>query len=211
MTDTKISLFDPYSIDEQAMLLAHHLPIGRVWQKGFDPTSNLGMFLRGLAVEFYRVQVLTNRVSVEMDIDKANSLLIEWEKSLGLPDSCFSTDVSTERRRLQIEQKLSRFGGVQTKEDFIRVAAVFGYSIDVYPGLSVGGFPLQFPIVFFSSTLEASHTIFIVIMGGTSGDSFFPLPFPLPFSSGASTFLQCIFSKLAPANCNVVVINEGDL
>lgn len=208
---TKLSLFNPYEIDAQAMLLANHLPVGRAWQKAFKPDSNIGMFIRGLAVEFYRFQVLAKKVQTNMDISNADELLVEWEKSVGLPDSCFTTNTSLERRQLQVEQKFSKFGGVQTKEDFIRVAAVFGLDIDVYPGLSVGGFPLQFPIVFFGSTLEASHTIFIVILGSSSGDSFFPLPFPIPFSSGASTFLECIFGKLAPANVNVVVISEGDL
>lgn len=193
------------------MLLAHHLPIGRAWQKAFKPDSNIGMLVRGLAVEFYRLQILAQRVQINMDINRADELLKEWEKSVGLPDSCFSTDTSIERRRLQVLMKFSKFGGVQTKEDFIRVAAVFGYDIDIYAGLAVGGFPLQFPIVFFDSTTSASHTIFIVIKGTLSGDYFFPLPFPIPFSSGGSTFLECIFSKLAPANCSVVVINEGDL
>lgn len=208
---TKLSLFDPYTVDENQFLLAQHLPIGRAWQRGFDVNSNLGKYLLGLALEFYRFQVLAKHVQINMDLSKVNDLLIEWEKSVGLPDSCFSTNVSIDERRKQVVAKFSKFGGVQTADDFIRVAALFGFSIDIYPGLSVGGFPLQFPIVFFSSTLEASHTIFIVIMGGTSGDSFFPLPFPIPFSSGGSTFLRCILTKLAPANCNVVVINEGDL
>lgn len=208
---TKLSLFNPYEIDAQAMLLASHLPVGRVWQKAFKPDSNIGMFIRGLAVEFYRLQILSQRVQINMDINRADELLVEWEKSVGLPDSCFDTDVSIERRRLQVEQKFSKFGGVQTSEDFIRVAALFGYNIEIYPGAAVGTFPLQFPIVFFDSTLSATHTIFIVILGDLSGDSDFPLPFPIPFSTGGSAFLKCIFSKLAPANVNVVVINEGDL
>lgn len=208
---TKLSLFDPYTVDEQHLMLAYHLPIGRAWQRGFSRDSNLGKYLIGIGMEFYRFQVLSQKVATNMDLSKVNDLLIEWEKSVGLPDSCFSTAVSIEERRKQIDAKFSKFGGVQTAEDFIRVAALFGMDIDIYPGLSVGGFPLQFPIVFFASTLEASHTIFVVILGGTSGDSYFPLPFPIPFSAGGSTFLRCILTKLAPANVNVVVINEGDL
>lgn len=208
---TPLNLFDPYSVDDNQFLLAKHLPIGRAWERGFSVESNLGKYLLGLSIEFYRFQVLAKKIQIEMDIDQANDLLIEWEKSVGLPDSCFSTNVSIEDRRKQISAKFSKFGGVQTKDDFIRVAEFFGYNIDIYAGLSVGGFPLQFPIVFFGSTLEASHTIFIVILGGISGDVFFPLPFPIPFSSGGTTFLECIFGKLAPANVNVIAINEGDL
>lgn len=208
---TKLSLFDPYSVDDNQFLLAQHLPVGRVWQRGFSVESNLGKYLLGLAMEFYRFQVLAKKVQTEMDINQANELLIEWEKSVGLPDSCFSTDVSIDERRKQVLAKFSKFGGAQTADDFIRIAAFFGYDIDIYPGMAVGGFPLQFPIVFFDSGTSASHTIFIVIKGTLSGDYFFPLPFPIPFSSGGSTFLQCIFQKLAPANVSVIVINEGDL
>lgn len=208
---TKLNLFDPYSPELQHLMLAYHLPIGRVWQTGFSRDSVLGRFLIGIGMEFYRFQVLAKKVQTEMDISKADDLLREWEISVGLPNSCFSTDVSDDERKKQIEAIFSKFGGVQTADDFIRVASLFGYDIEVYPGLSVGGFPLQFPIVFFDSTTSASHTIFIVILGSISGDSFFPLPFPIPFSSGGSTFLQCIFQKLAPANVSVIVINEGDL
>lgn len=208
---TKLNLFDPYSVDEQALILASHLPIGRVWQKAFLPDSNIGKLIRGLGVEFYRMQVLVKNASDEIDIEQTNELLIEWEKSVGLPDSCFTTNVSIAERRKQIEEKFTNFGGVQIAEDFVRVAAVFGFNIEVFPGIHFGGFPLSFPITFFDSTKSAKHTIFIIILGELAGDAFFPLPFPIPFSSGGSTFLECIFNKLAPANVNVVVISEGDL
>lgn len=207
----KLNLFDPYTIDEQALFVAQHIPVGKAWEKGFSPDSNLGKYLIGLAMEFYRFEVLASDVAKEMDINQANQLLVDWEISVGLPCDCFSTDISIEERRKQVLAKFSKFGGIQTADDFIRVAALFGYNIDIYPGLAVGGFPLEFPIVFFASTLEASHTIFIVLIGTIGGTGYFPLPFPIPFSSGANTFLQCIFQKLAPANVNVVVINEGDI
>jgi len=208
---TKLSVFNPYDIDDQAFLLASHLPIGRVWQQGFSADSNIGKFLRGLAYEYYRFQVLARKVSIEMDIREANELLIEWEKSVGLPDSCFSTQISDDERRKQIEAKFSKFGGVQTREDFIRVAALFGYSIEIFSGMEVGAFPLTFPIFFFTSSTDAGHTIIIVLLGSYSGSDYFALPFPIPFGIGGSSFLQCIFRKLAPANCQILVINEGDL
>ena len=212
MTDSpKLDLFDPYTIDDQAILLASHLPIGRAWQKAFSPNSNIGKLIRGLGVEFYRFQILAKLTETEMDIDQINQLLIEWERSVGIPDSCFSTNISIEDRRNQIEQKFSKFGGVQTAEDFIRVAAAFGFTVEVITGTSIGEFPLAFPITFFDNQTSSTHTIFIMIMGQVSGDSFFPLPFPIPFSSGGITFLECIFRKLAPANVNVIVVSEGDL
>lgn len=211
-----INLFNPYSVDENALLLAAHLPIGRAWERGFSPDSNIGKFLRGLAAEFYRLEVLSSDIVREMDINQTNDLLVEWEKSVGIPDQCFhSLDTKTiDERRDAVWQKLSKFGGVQTSDDFVRVAAAFGITCDVYGGASGWGFafPLSFPIHFtmsFSSYLEASHTIIIEITGTYTSSDTFALPFPIPFSSGPVDFLQCIFRKLAPANVEVLVIYSG--
>ena len=212
---TQINLFNPYSVDENALILAQHLPIGRVWERGFSPDSNLGKFLLGLAAEFYRFEVLSSDIVNEMDIEQTNKLLIEWERSVGLPDSCFQTEgfETVATRRLQIEQKLSKFGGVQTADDFVRVAAVFGIQIEVFYGAVGGGvgFPITFPTVFISYAdyKEESHTIIVVITGTYVTSDTFALAFPIPFSTGPKTFLQCIFRKLAPANVEVVVLYSG--
>lgn len=201
------TLFDPYSLDENATMLARHLPKGRVWSSGFDQDSNIGKLIKGLSIEFYRLEVLTKKISDETDIIKTDELLTDWEKSVGIPDNCFDTTPNIEDRREQIRQKLSNFGGVQKAEDFIRVAALFGFDVEisVIPGSTVGMFPLVFPVMFFDSTRSVTHTIFILITNSVEGDEFFPLEFPLPFSSGGTTFLQCIFNVLAPANVQVIV------
>lgn len=211
-----INLFNPYSVDENALLLAAHLPIGRAWERGFSPDSNLGKFLRGLAAEFYRMEVLSSDIVREMDINQTNDLLVEWEKSVGIPDECFiQLDTKTlAERRNAVLLKFSKFGGVQTPEDFERVALSFGITCNVYSGASVSGlmFPLSFPIIFmssYSSYLEASHTIIVEITGTYTTSYTFALPFPIPFSTGPQTFLQCIFRKLAPANVEVEVIFSG--
>lgn len=209
MADFK--LFDPYTVDEQALILAHHLPIGRVWAKGFDPNSNLGKLIRGLAIEFYRLQILTQKISVEINANEANDLLIEWEKSLGIPDECFKNDGTVEERRTQILLKLGNFGGVQKASDFVRVASVFGIDIEIITGSIRGTFPLEFPLVFFDSTKSARHTIIVRIINVTGGEGFFPLPFPIPFVIGGQTLLQCLFDNLAPANVNVIIKTEDEI
>lgn len=205
------TLFDPLEVDEQVFMLAAHMPVGKVWESTFDPSSNMGKLIRGLGVEIYRLEVLTQQISNEIDINQASELLEEWERSVGLPDSCFMTNVPIEERRNQILQKFSNFGGVQKAEDFVRVAATFGFTVRILTGLEVGGFPLEFPITFFEDTKAAVHTIIVEMLGIIEGDIFFPLPFPIPFSFGGKTFLQCIFDKLAPANTQVIIVNEGDI
>ena len=208
---TSLSLFDPYSVDDQAIFLASHLPEGRVWEKAFKPDSNIGKLVRALGVEFYRFEVLLGEAVREMDLTQADQMLVEWEQSVGIPDSCFSNNAPIATRRLQVSQKFGKFGGVQTNEDFVRVAGIFGFNVKVSPGSAVGCFPLQFPIVFFDETRSATHTIIVEILGEITGDEFFPLVFPIPFSVGGKSFLECIFNKLAPANVKVIVVSEGSI
>lgn len=206
----KLTLFDPLEVDGQAFLLAAHLPQGSLWQNSFSPDSNIGKLVIGLAVEFYRFQVLQQNLTTEMDIAQTNDLLIEWEKSVGLPDSCFSTNVSVETRRLQVEQKFSKFGGIQIADDFVRVAAVFGVTVNIFPGSQLGEFfPLEFPLPFESSR-TIRHIIYVEVIGEVEVNDF-PLLFPLPFGAGEFSFLQCIFDKLAPANVQVIIVPEGGL
>lgn len=204
------SLFTPESIDEQAIMLAHHVPIGRVWSSAFDRNSNLGKLIRGLGIEFYRLQLQTQTISTEMDINKTTELIEECEKSVGIPDDCFSTNVSIEDRRIQVRQKFSNFGGVQKAEDFVRVADIFGFEVRVTPtGGQLGTFPLVFPILIFDSARSATHTMFVEILNYSGSDIEFPLEFPIEFSSGGTRFLKCIFEVLASANVQVVFVPEG--
>ncbi len=206
-----IKLFNPYSIDEQALMLAHHMPIGKAWAKSFDPNSNLGKLIRGLGIEIYRLQLLTQEISVEIDLNKANDLLIEWEKSLGIPDECFSTNKTIEERRTQALLKLGNFGGVQEASDFVRVASVFDIDIEIITGSIRGTFPLEFPLIFFDTTKSARHTILVRIINVIGEGTFFPLPFPIPFVLSGQTFLQCIFDILAPANVKVIIKTEDEI
>lgn len=199
----KITMIGPQSANTYDRLLAMHMPIGRVWERCFDPNSNIGKFVAGLAVEYYRLSVLTYDIVLEMDIDKTLALLDEWEKSVGIPNNCFTTATTTEDRRIQIESIFSNFGGVQTLADFERIAALFGFTVDIQLGAEIGEFPLHFPITFFEST-QASRFTLIVRASLGSGDEFFALPFPMPFSAGGTTFLKCIFELVAPANVAIV-------
>lgn len=207
----KNTLFDPHTIEENAYLLASHFPLGKLWLNAFNPNSAFGKLVLGLAKEFQRFEVLVSKFYKEMDINQTDEMLPEWEESVGLPDDCFSTDVPLATRRLQVREKFSNFGGVQLAEDFVRVGAVFGFDLTVIPYTSIAAFPLAFPINFVATSKEVKHTIFVVINGDLSGGDIFPLPFPIPFSSGGRNFLQCIFETLAPASVNVIIKTEAEL
>ena len=202
------NLFNPIPQDKQALMLAKHMPTGKLWEAVFNGDKNLGKLVKGLAGEYYRLSVLIKKVDTEMDINKTNDLILEWEKSVGIPNGCFSTNTDIETRRLQAREMFSNFGGVQKSEDFERVAAVFGFNVTVGPASVVFGsaivFPLDYPIVFFNSVKAARHTIIVNYPDGGQTEDVFPLPFPLPFQSPATEFLKCIFELLAPANVEVI-------
>ncbi len=204
-------LFDPASVEDQQFLLASWCPDGNFWEKTFDISDPLGGLLLGLAMEFYRFQVLERKLFGEMDIRDADELLVDWEQSVGIPGECFNNVADIATRRVQVEQVFSKFGGVQTAADFVRVGAAFGHDLIVIPGSTAGEFPLAFPFVFFDTDKDYTHTIFIQVNNDLTSESDFPILWPIPFSSGGATFLQCIFETLAPANVNVVVINAGVL
>jgi hypothetical protein len=202
-----VDLFNPRDTAFHALMLAKHMPTGKLWEAVFDGDKNLGKLVKGLAVEYYRLSVLIKEVETEMDITKTNKLIAEWEKSVGIPDDCFSNNETLARRQLQSREKLSNFGGVQKKQDFERVAEVFGFNVKVTPGSFPGAFPLLFPIPFIGSSKEVHHTILVQFVGGTIADDSFPLTFPIVFGSGGQSFLQCIFDVLAPANVQVLFID----
>ena len=203
-------LFNPASIEENAFLLASHNPQGRVWENGFNPDDPLGKLFLGLAVEFYRFQVIEKNLYDEMDIRKTNELLSAWERSVGIPDSCFTNiNVDLATRRRQVEQKFSKFGGVQTAEDFIRVAAFFGFTVVKENIRDSTVLPATLPMQLNGSGREAAHTLVFTLQSGGLAEKQFPLPFPLTFSEGGENFLQCLFDELAPANVQVIIRISG--
>lgn len=193
--------FSQKDLNAQQRMLARHMPDGAVWQNKFNLNSNLGKMLLGFAAEYFRLSVLIDNVLTELDINKTNSLITEWEKSVGIPDSCFENSGSLEDRRRNVLLKLTNFGGIQTAQDFVNLAALFGFTSQVTNGVYNGIFPLGFQIRFFDNRKTAVHTIIVDL---EEDRSVFPLGFPIPFTSGVSNIIECLFRKLAPANCQLL-------
>ena len=198
-------VFKPNTADESHRLLASHLPQGKLWEAAFDVDSNMGKLVRGLSAEFIRLQILCQTLAVEMNIDTADQLITEWEQSVGIPNDCFSTNGTLEERRLQVKGLFSNFAGVQTAGDFVRVAALFGITVTIEAGSLFGGFPLVFPTMFFDSSRSMGHTI-VVNIAEVASSIGFPMPFPIPFSSGSQQLLTCLYEALAPANVNIIFV-----
>lgn len=207
-------LFKPLTEEENFRLLNKHIPDGRFLEGAQRTETNLGKLIYALALEYYRIQVLTKKYSEELDVRKTVELITDWEKSVGLPvGNLTTTNKSLEERRKLVEGFLGNFGGVQTAQDFVDVAAFFGINCTVRPAIQHSTFPLVFPIVFMGSRKEATHTIIVetdedIQQSFFGGDDFV---FPIPFTISISSFLQDLFNLLAPANVRVYIKFYSDL
>lgn len=195
--------FSAQTIDEQSQMLARHLPDGDAWVNKFNSESNLGKLIIGLAAEYLKISIMIEDSLNEVNINTTVQLIDEWERSVGIPDDCFDASGTLQERRDRVISKLSNYGGIQTAEDFERLALTLGFNVEVTNGTANGVFPLKFPIRFFDNRKEAVHTIIVNL---EEQRSVFPLTFPIEFSSGVTGIIECLFKKLAPANCQVLFL-----
>lgn len=196
-------IFKRRDIDQYTNSLSQYVPNDRLFASKSIKNSNFRNFLRGLSWELFRVNGLIKEYSDEILPDRTIKFIEEWEAALGIPDDCFKTNISNDRRSLNILVKLASLG-VQTNSDFVSLAALFDTVVFIRtdaPNLHV--FPFIFPITFSVGDLEARHTIIIQFVSGP-GIPLFPLTFPIPFSDEISILLECLYRKLAPANCAVI-------
>ena len=189
------------SLEEHTDALAAYMPNGPLFEAKNINDSNFRQLLRGLAGEIFTAQGYLTTLNDDYFPDQTTLFLEEWEAALGIPDSCFFGGGTLNERRQDILVKLASLG-VQTEDDFIDLAALFGVTITITPGIDFLIFPLTFPWLFFSTTKEARFTI--VVDFTVQGASKFPLTFPFIFGTSEIGILECLFNKLKPANCNTI-------
>jgi len=192
--------FTPLPIERQGQKISEFLPVGKAWDSATDDDKNLGKLLQALGMELYRLEVAIELLSIELDINRTNQLIKDWEISVGIPDSCFDGAGDLESRSQAVLTKIQNVR-LQTAGDFENLALTFGQVVKVTGGAEHGVFPLLFPIMFFPTAKAARFTM---IVDSESNRSVFPLPFPLQFSAGVNGVIECLFTKLKPANCNIL-------
>lgn len=196
-------MFKAHTVEQQTDSLAGHLPNGRAWLWKAKQ-SNGRDFLRGLGYELLRDEALIVQFWQELDPRNTTYLIEEWERAVGIPDSCFQATGDIETRRLHVVVKLASLG-VQTAQDFVNLAAILGVTCTVEAGSYYGAFPYHFPILVFGTPTDARFTI--VVNFTTPVGSGFPWTFAHPFLSGINSLILCLFEHLKPANCNILTRN----
>ena len=94
--------------------------------------------------------------------------------------------------------------GVQTAQDFIDLAALFGITVEIKNGTVNGTFPMTCPIIVFDSSKAARFTIIVTFT--VAAAETFPYTFPLPFGNAQIAILECLFNRLKPANTDIIFL-----
>ena len=191
-------LFEPRLNQED--LLAAHLPEGGVFDAARKGDTNFRKLLIGLGVELYRLDVALYLVCNELDPFTTTDLLPEWERSVGIPDLCLKNTGSLEQRRQQVLLKLRGFR-VQTAQDFIDLAAIFGETVQIEPGSVRGVYPMVYPVVYYPTGKAARFTM-IVHFPLIVPDAY-PFRYPFPYRFGRNGVIECLFRKIRPANVDI--------
>jgi len=187
--------------DEITNSLAQSFPVGRLFKAVNIDGSNIRKLLTGLALEIARIEEKISKEVYEAYFinEGQDGLLEEWESYLGIPDDCFSIINKTRDERIeQVLVKMS-MSTVVTEQDFIDLAAIFGYTVQVLSGIELGAFPLILPFVL-GTPKSLRFTMMIRLPSSLAPTSVFPLTLPFTLSSGGSSVIECLFNKLKPAN-----------
>ena len=112
-------------------LIKKLFPTGWAWDAKDDKSTDMSKLLNSLAYEPCRVDDRALELINEVFPDTTLELLTDWERFLGLPDECDPDGATTiQERRNRVIQVLTTEGG-QNADYFKRLAANFGFDIDV--------------------------------------------------------------------------------
>ena len=194
-------LFERRDIEQYTDNLASYLPNNILFESRHVEDTVLRNLLVGFAGELFRVNGLIKEYVEEIIPDTTVKFIPEYESLLGIPDECFKGERTLDERRRDILVKIAS-SGVQTADDFVNLAALFGITVTVVSAAEASVFPLILPFQVFDNITEARFTI-IVSHTGVTVDAF-PYTFPFVFGSSQLAVLECLFNKLKPSNCKVI-------
>ncbi|SMD18419.1 putative phage tail protein [Rhizobium sp. RU36D] len=179
-------------------------PQGPAWGtpdgEAMPQTHGLARLTRVIVDTFQVLYAKAYQLIRESSVSGVSLLLPEWERDFGLPDKCVGSSGSVEERIRALEAKVAA-GVVATGGDFIRLAASYGFVIDIEePAIFECGF----------SECGGEHTVgdarqetyWIVrvtdlavdyFLAGEGECGFTPL-----FSYGEAERLICLLQKYAP-------------
>lgn len=116
--------------DRYVQILKHLFPKGIAWTRATESTFHKLIQSKAEEMARFDTRVGTDLIN-EAYPDTTLELLEDWERIVGLPDSCQPTLAETiTGRREDVLRKLV-FRGGQSRKFFIDLAAAFGYTITI--------------------------------------------------------------------------------
>jgi len=190
--------------NEYGLSLAKHLPEGDMWISKSISENNFAKLLYGLALIFIDADIKTNELFFEFYPATTSEFIEEWEELLGIPDGCLDTNGSIEERRTQIVGALGALGAV-TKEDWINLADIMGFEIEIDHMTDVTAWPWTWPHAW-GATAEENRFIMVVTIKGVSDKNIgtWPWTWPHVWGDDITRFLRCIFNRIKPANILII-------
>lgn len=119
-----------HSLLEHARMLAAYLPNGKTFGGKNVPSANINQILRGVSGEVRTAEGYLVTLEEEYFPDETLLFLVEWEQAVGIPDDCFTGEGTLDARRVDVMVKLASLG-VQTVQDFIDLAVIFGVDLSI--------------------------------------------------------------------------------
>ena len=185
-------------------------PRGYAWDRVQESTSNLSKLMNAYAEESCRLDERAIQLIREVDPSTTSELLTDWERLLGLPDECDTTEGQTlQERRERVLQVLTTRGG-QNETFYKELAANFGFSVDVIsaedqPPFLAGsraGDRLTNGNWRYAFVINAPAEFLVRFRAGqsTAGD---------PLVKVGNDTLQCLMEKYKPAH-TIVLFSFGD-
>jgi uncharacterized protein YmfQ (DUF2313 family) len=113
--------------DDYADAMERLLPQGQAWPRSIG--SILMRTVTGLTRIWGDVEIRASALlEVESDPRITVEMLPDWERNWGLPDPCYSEPLTIAERQLALMMRMTMLGS-QSREFFIQVAAMIGYTI----------------------------------------------------------------------------------
>lgn len=149
-------------------------PPGAAWGspdgQALSLSSSLARFTRVLISPFEWLYARAFRLALEANTQTVSELLPDWETDHGLPEACFTGEQTAPQRLTALRRKVMA-EPLANPEDFVRVAADFGFTIEIEE-------PCIFECGFsecggFHETGAVSEESFVIVRVQDSAETFF--------------------------------------
>jgi hypothetical protein len=187
-----IKSFKSFNDEQSQNYLAQSYPKGKMFANLYD--KNKVIYNMVLCLSQF-IKIVTGQLFTlvkNRDIQQADELLLEWEKSVKLPER-YPILETTEERRGAVERLISkvpvyniRNGTVDddtTIENYIE--KVLGLYVEIESAgqtVTTSSFPASFPVAFGIPYAKRQLLLIVKVdIGGGAANNQFPLPFPTQF------------------------------